>query len=137
MNQPIDNCGEDFEIIVEDDWVRIQTRPNSVVTIDVILSMLKELYSLEAYRSEKTAGLWDFRGCTSDLNYKKIEQIKQYITDHYDPSWSHTITAIVADRDLIYGLSRMYEIITEHIPTKVNIFRDMEEAQNWLKKNLK
>jgi hypothetical protein len=137
MNRLTDDYGKDFEIIVEDDWVRIQALPGSVITVDVILSMLKQLYSLEAYRSEKTAGLWDFRGCKSDLGHGKIEKIIQYIDIKYDPGWSHTVTAIVADQDLIYGLSRMYEIMTDHIPTKVNIFRDMDEAQNWLREHLK
>ena len=135
MNQPTDEYRKDFEIIVEDDWIRIKARPNSILTIDVILSMLKELYSLKAYRSEKTAGLWDFRGCKSDVNYEGMKKLIHYITIHYDPNWSHTTTAIVADEDLIYGLSRMYEIMTENIPTKIYIFKDMEEAQNWLREN--
>ena len=40
---------------------------------------------------------------------------------------------IVADGDLNYGLSRMYETVTDDVPTHKNIFRDMEDAQNWLK----
>ena len=136
MNQPIDECGKDFEILVEDDWVLIRVRPNSVVTTDFLISILNELYSLEAYRSEKAAGLWDFRGCDSDLNFKKFEEIKSYISLHYNPNWSHAFTAIVADEDLTYGLSRMYEIMTDDMPITTNVFRDMDAAQKWLKENL-
>ena len=135
MNHPTKELAEDFEIMVEDDWVQVKARPDLVVTTDVIVSMLKELYSLEAYRSEKTAGLWDFRGCKSDLSYEKIDKIRQYVAVHYDPNWSHTKTAIVADKDLIYGLSRTYEMMTDNIPTEVNIFRNMEDAQNWLRES--
>ena len=133
MNQTVVDCGEVFEIIVEIDWVRIRVQAGSVVTNDLIITILKKLYSMEAYRSEKVAGLWDFRGCKSDLNYDKFQKIKYYITHHYDPSWSHTYTAIVADEDLIYGLSRMYEIVAEDVPTNKKIFRNIEDAQNWLK----
>lgn len=133
MNQPVDECVKVYEIIVEDDWIRIRVRPNSVVTSDLILSILQELYSLEAYRSEKIAGLWDLRGCSSDLNYEKLQKITSYIALHYDSSWSHTYTAIVADEDLIYGLSRMYEMMTDDLPTITRIFRNIDDAQKWLK----
>ena len=133
MNQPLDEFGKDFEIIVEDNWVRIRVRPDSIVTNDLILSILKELYSLEAYRSEKAAGLWDFRGCKSDLNHEKFDKIISYINRNYNSSWSHTYTAIVADEDLIYGLSRMYEMMTDKVPTYRKVFRDIDKAQKWLK----
>lgn len=135
MNQPEDGCGKNFEIIIEDDWIRIRVRPDTVVTNDLIISILKELYSLEAYRSEKVAGLWDFRGCGTDLDYDKLREVRDYIVLHYNPGWSHTYTAIVADGDLNYGLARMYEIMTEDVTTTKNIFRDMDEAQKWLKEN--
>ena len=135
MNRPGEDVGKDFEIIVEDDWVRIRVRPDSVITNDLILSILEELYAMEVYRSEKAAGLWDFRGCRSDLNYKKFGKVTDYIDLHYESSWSHTYTAIVADGDLNYGLARMYEILTDDVPTKTSIFRDMDEAQKWLKEN--
>jgi hypothetical protein len=137
MNKPIDEYEKNFEITVEDDWVRIRVMPDSVVTSDLILSILKKLYSLEAYRSEKVAGLWDFRGCRSDLNYEQIEQIEKYIDLKYDSSWSHKYTAIVADEDLIFGLSRTYEMMTDNVPTITNVFRDMDEAQKWLKESSK
>lgn len=135
MNQSVDEVETDFKIIVEEDWIRIRVRPNSVVTNDLIISILKKLYSLEAYRSEKAAGLWDFRGCQSDLNYEKFIKIRNYISLHYDSSWSHTYTAIVADKDLTYGLSRMYEMMSDDVPTIIHIFRDIDDAKKWLKES--
>lgn len=41
--------------------------------------------------------------------------------------------AIVADRDLIYGMSRMYEALAEgKISMKIRVFRDLREAEEWL-----
>ena len=134
MNQPADrHGGKNFEITVEEHWVRLRVGPDCVVTSDLIFSILKELYSLEAYRSEKIAGLWDFRGCQSDIDYEKMDKISNYISLHYDSNWSHTYTAIVADEDLIYGLSRMYEMMTTHVPTITHIFREIDDAEKWLK----
>lgn len=133
MNNALNESADDFEIIVEDNWVRIRFRSGAFVTNNLIISILKKLYSMDAYRSGKGAGLWNFRGCKGDLDYDKIQGIKYYITRHYDPSWSHTYTAIVADEDLSYGLSRTYEIVTDDVATNKKIFRDMDDAQNWLK----
>ena len=135
MNPPIDEGTKKFAIIVEEDWIRVRVGPDCCVTSELIFSILKELYSLEAYRSEKIAGLWDFRGCHSDIDYEKMDIITNYISLHYDSNWSHTYTAIVADEDLIYGLSRMYEMMTSHMPTITHIFRDMDDAKQWLTDN--
>ena len=78
----------------------------------------------------------DLRKCDSDLDFEKMNSIKQYITKNYDPNRSHSVTAVVADEDLSFGLSLMYETMTEQIPTKIWIFKDMENAQKWLKENL-
>ena len=136
MNSKTDDYKKGFDIIVEDEWIRIQAEPGQIVTADFILSMLKELYSMKAYQTEKIAGLWDFRGCTSNINYETMHKITSYIDIHYDPSWSHNITALVVDKDVLYGLARMYEVITEDIPTTVRIFKDIDEAQAWIREEI-
>jgi hypothetical protein len=40
--------------------------------------------------------------------------------------------AIVASKDVVYGMARMYELRTDGDPLLVNVFRDMEEARTWL-----
>lgn len=43
-------------------------------------------------------------------------------------------TALVAPEDLAYGLSRMYQALThlENLPFETQVFRDKDEAMNWL-----
>ncbi len=43
-------------------------------------------------------------------------------------------TAIVAPRELLYGLSKIYEVLYElsQAPANVKVFRDMGEARKWL-----
>lgn len=43
-------------------------------------------------------------------------------------------TAIYAPKDLTFGLSRMYEAISFESPENVRVFRDILEAEMWLKK---
>lgn len=42
--------------------------------------------------------------------------------------------AIVATRDLLFGLSKIFEVLSdiENAPSEVNVFRTMAEAKEWL-----
>ena len=133
----MENKEKDYEIIVEDDWVRVNVKNDILVTADFIIQVLRELYSMEAYQNDKAAGLWDFRGCITDIKYDSMMKIKRFIDNNYDPDWSHSITAFVVDHDLLYGLSRMYEIISEDLPTTVSIFKNIDEAQDWIREETK
>ena len=39
--------------------------------------------------------------------------------------------AIVAERDELLGLARMYELLRGDSPVKVRVFRDRDEAEVW------
>lgn len=133
MNIKKDDYKKDFIINVEESWVRIQARRGMVVSADQLISTLKELYSMDAYRDEKWGSLWDFRGCKSDLNYDKVQTVKNYMEGHFNKAWKHKITAFVVDQDLLYGLARMYEMVAGQIPTAIRIFKDMDQAETWLR----
>jgi hypothetical protein len=40
--------------------------------------------------------------------------------------------AFVVPSDLLYGLSRMFQILTDHHPDELSVFRDMQEARKYL-----
>ena len=40
--------------------------------------------------------------------------------------------AVVAPRDLHYGLARMYELLRGDAPERMQVFRTLEDAQLWL-----
>jgi hypothetical protein len=40
--------------------------------------------------------------------------------------------AIVVSHQVVYGMARMYQMLTEQIVPDVRVFRDMEEAKRWL-----
>jgi len=40
--------------------------------------------------------------------------------------------AIVASRDLEYGISRMYQVYVDGLPVEVKVFRNIEPARNWV-----
>ena len=40
--------------------------------------------------------------------------------------------ALVAERDSVFGMLRMYQAIAQELPLEISVFRDMEEAERWL-----
>lgn len=45
----------------------------------------------------------------------------------------HTRLAIVAPADVVYGVSRMYQMLRgDDVPEEIAVFRDMDEAKAWL-----
>ncbi len=40
--------------------------------------------------------------------------------------------AVVAEKDIGFGMMRMYEVLSEFEPGQFKVFRDMTEARRWL-----
>jgi len=125
-----------YQISVEEHYILLRVTPGTTVTAEFVISMLKELHAMEAYRTDKQAGLWDFRGAKADARYEDIRKIMEFSSSNYDPNWTHKYTVLVADKDLLYGLSRIYDSLTPHIPSETKIFREFDEAVKWIKEQL-
>ena len=76
--------------------------------------------------------------CEYDVSTPEIEiiatqdeEISKYLPDY--------IVAIVAKRDLEYGVSRMWQTIAEMKKLKWDtmVFRDRDDAEKWIKKMAK
>jgi hypothetical protein len=74
--------------------------------------------------------LWDLSAGGWDLTSEKLEEIADYAkTKLMLPSK----VAIVAPKDLSYGLSRVYEALRRQEGLEIEIFRDEQKALSWLK----
>ena len=47
------------------------------------------------------------------------------------------VIAIVAKADHIYGMSRMWEMLSEETGWETMVFRDLDIAKNWIRKRVK
>lgn len=47
------------------------------------------------------------------------------------------VTAIVADKDIIFGLARMWEIQSSDAQMDVMVFRNREDAEAWIRQEVK
>ncbi len=41
-------------------------------------------------------------------------------------------TALHVSKDVIYGMARMFQILTDDRPATSEVFKDMAEARKWL-----
>ena len=98
------------------------------MTLDVVLEIIDALCVDGAYATPSR--LWDFRGCTVDLSNDDLRQIVEYGSARdREPGR----VAILADTDLVYGLSRMYEVFRSSDRSEYRAFRDEDRATDWLR----
>jgi hypothetical protein len=50
----------------------------------------------------------------------------------HDPFGKGARRAFVASQDVFFGMYRMYQILTDSSDIRVGVFRDIEEACEWL-----
>lgn len=80
--------------------------------------------------------LWDFTqtGHVS-LSTEELQMIARYTEEHVAMRGGSFKLALVAEGDLIFGLSRMYMAMMGDTPIKINVLRSVEAALNWLNSN--
>ena len=96
----------------------------------VILRAFDLTVSDKRYK-EGMGRLWDFRDADlSSLDSKTILEMAQY-SSRFPPGINDVKVALVASRDLEYGISRMFQAASEAITT-IRVFRAVDEAEKWM-----
>lgn len=78
--------------------------------------------------------LWDLRAATLDGFSPRdyATRMAQAFGQFGDERGVDFKLALVATSDLAFGISRQYEALTEKLPFVAHVFRDFDEAWNWL-----
>ncbi len=117
----------------------IKTEPENDLTIFTVIGKVGKNDIKDAicdfYESSVTANvLWDLS--KSDLSEIKSSDVKRIadLSVVYADKRPFGKTAIVSSGDLIFGLSRMYELNKneDNLPFKTRTFRDIDKAYKWL-----
>lgn len=66
-----------------------------------------------------------------DIDFEKVNQYKEFI-ESIQETWGLCKWAIVAPDDLVFGLSRMYEMLSKNLSIQTRVFRSEQEAREWL-----
>jgi len=122
----------EYYIQIHDQYLLVCFKKDTVLSPDLIREVLTE------QRKEKghlvLNDVWDTRGCIPDrrLNSESIARIVDYIKELHAPGQYHQKSALIVDSELAYGVSRIYQTLTEELPFETQIFRDNQEAQAWI-----
>jgi hypothetical protein len=105
---------------------------NGSISVDEIKKMLATFYQSSEYDPDMDV-LWDLRD--ADFSSVRSEDVAS-LTGMVEKFWGQggkAKAALIVSGDLDFGLSRMYEmLLTGSSPEKVMVFRDYDEAKNWL-----
>ena len=129
LNSESDNK---FSITMENDFVRVTFKSGTRIDQFVILDAIKKENS--TFLDTNREDIWDFRECMVDesLIYDSLVQVVSYIANQSQRRGHHK-TAILADQDFLFGMSRMFASLAERLPYTVRVFRTPEAAEVWLR----
>ena len=105
-------------------------KATGVLRYDEIISTVKSYY--ECKPTENV--LWDLTEITEiQLTSEQVETIAGFNL-RFEGARRKGKTALVAPKDEVFGLSRMFGSFSEikDIPFQLNIFREFEQAYQWL-----
>ncbi len=99
------------------------------VTFDETIDVLGQIYADPGFQVP-TRLFWDLRAGMVQISAEEIYKVSDYVLQNRAKGSGRT--AIVAHDDLAFGMSRMYELVTDNSELKVKVFRDAEAALDWL-----
>lgn len=113
---------------IKDSLITLMTVSGVVTYVDVIDALD------DFYRNNATHKLlWDL----TDADVSKINKDSMELIIKFDKTKAslrkNGMTALVANQDLSFGLSRMYEALSEANNHSINhgVFRSIDEAREW------
>ncbi len=78
--------------------------------------------------------LYDFRGAdVTDVSAQDMEEINRRVIEIDEKKGAgQRRVAVLATRDVTFGLGRMFQAIGDEIRASIHVTRDAEEAKEWV-----
>ena len=97
-------------------------------------AVLHQLWSNAEY-IKTTISIWDFSESDIKLGFEEVAELSDFVKKNKNMRGPNTI-AIVASRDLEFGIGRMFGAFSGAMENKdaykVSVFRNQEHAKAWL-----
>jgi hypothetical protein len=100
------------------------------MTLEKFHEFLTAMSDTPMYQSSDRC-IWDLRSVSNFLPTMAIRYHAASIRRTAKPPQR---TAIVVERDVHFGLARMFAVSSDHLGTTRRVFRDYEQARAWLLK---
>ena len=108
----------------------IETLCTGEVTLDEVLHHFQELEA-DASLPERLDVLLDLCAMTTLPESEQLREVTRAV-DRLNAKVAWGACAIVARRDALFGMSRMFEIFAEGLFARTRVFREREAAEEWL-----
>ncbi len=125
-----DSTVKDMDLRIDEEKNMAYIKLSGLLSKKIILTAFDLTVSDRRYKNGM-GRLWDFRDADlSSLEAETITEMAQYSL-RFPPGINDVKVAFVTDRDIEYGLTRMFEISSEAM-TPIQVFRAMDEAEKWM-----
>lgn len=104
---------------------------SGTVSPNEMMEVLRDLATDDKFISSKR--LWDLREATGDLVPHDTERLAR-LAQAQDGNAPGKV-ALVAASDLVFGMSRVFEVQRTTEDVEVGVFRDLDEAELWLQED--
>jgi len=109
----------------------IRTTATGRVTGDDLVTYYKRLRSHPDFRSNLNE-IFDLTDVTdANVDAADVRRLSG-VTEEFTRHGVTVKVAIIAPRDLEFGLSRMYEMLQDQSMNDVRVFRDRADAEGWI-----
>ncbi|HET6472896.1 MAG TPA: hypothetical protein VFG38_13705 [Pseudomonadales bacterium] len=120
-----------IRMIIDKTTSLIRTTASGRVTGDDLVAYYHRLRSHPDFRSDLSE-IFDLTDVTeADVGADDVRRLSS-VTEEFTRRGVTVKVAIVAPRDLEFGLSRMYEMLQSQSKNDVRVFRDRAEAEAWI-----
>lgn len=127
--------------------VEIRDSDNGLGNIIIGREIVKEEELFDALKKHLTQdsdqlkkykySLTDYTGGTKfEVSTQKVEQIAKFCESSYIAN-SKAIVAVAAKQDFMFGMTRMWEMLSDGTNWEIMVFRNREEAEAWIKERVK
>ena len=128
-----------IEIEYLDDGLGVLVTGEGLVTGKDIISSNNQIFSSAEKMTKNKYGLIDYSNITQfEVSTPEVEIIasQDQKASEYIPDG---IVAVVAKKDLVFGINRMWEVVVENtgLQWETMVFRDREDAEAWIRERVK
>ena len=102
-------------------------RAEGLVTYDDLVSHGEE----KRARALSMDELLDARDATTNLTSQQVKMLA-HRTEMLLRDGRFGVLAVVATSRVAFGMARMYQILCDQLPTRIEVFRTIHEARAWL-----
>jgi len=111
----------------------IETHCTGEVTLDDVLDHFRQLEA-DPSLPRRLDVLLDLDKTTSLPESPQLMEVTRAV-ERLRAKVEWGVCAIVANRDALYGMSRIFEVFAEKQFDRISVFRDREDAKRWITSN--